>query len=203
LTPLHAGNFRDEFSVFPNPFYSYSGSPAVSAQAELSLEDGGFTLQNDPIWPFIQPARSSVIDVLLVNDNSADTADNFPDGSEIYETYLRSLQVGLTRMPVIPPPSTFASQNLTSRATFFGCHDKTKLTIIYLPNVAYSFASNQPTARLLYAAADVDAMVANGVLIGTQDDDEEWPTCLACAVMMNSALVLPSACTACFTKYCA
>jgi lysophospholipase len=135
----------------------------------LSLEDGGFTLQNDPIWPFIQPVRSSVIDVLIVNDNSADTANNLPDGSEIYDTYLRSLQAGLTRMPVIPPPSTFASKNLTQHAAFFGCRDSTKLTIIYLPNVAYSFALGQPTFRTIYDAADVGGIIVNGVSIGTQN----------------------------------
>jgi lysophospholipase len=202
LSLLHAGDFRDEFSVYPNPFHGYPGSPAVQNLTELNLEDGGFTLQNDPIWPFIQPARSSVIDVLIVNDNSADTADNFPDGSEIYQTYLRSQQAGLSRMPTIPPPSVFASEGLTKRATFFGCHDKTKLIIIYLPNVAYSFPSNQSTATLVYSAADTDAMIANGVQIATQNGDAQWPTCLGCAIMMNSTLILPEACEACFAKYC-
>jgi lysophospholipase len=50
LTKVDAGVFRDEFAVYPNPFYGYTGSPLVSGQTELYLVDGGLSNQNNPIW---------------------------------------------------------------------------------------------------------------------------------------------------------
>ena len=194
--------FADEFAVYPNPFRGFAASPAVSALTELSLVDGGLSSQNDPIWPFIQPARAGHVDVLIVSDNSADTADNFPDGSEIYNTYVRANATGLTRMPAIPPAGTFVAEGLNKRATFFGCNDAAALTIVFLPNVNYTFPSNQPTLRLQYSKNDTDAMIANGVLVGTQNGDSCWPTCLGCAISKKTGEPLPEACQACFEKYC-
>lgn len=105
-------------------------------------------------------------------------------------------------MPVIPPVSTFVSVGLNKRATFFGCNSASTLTVVYLPNVNYTYPSNQPTARLQYASSDTDAMIANGVLIGTQNGDANWPTCLGCAIVKKTGDTLPSDCTACFTEYC-
>lgn len=192
----------EEFAVYPNPFYGYSGSPLVSARTELYLVDGGLSNQNNPIWPFIQPARANDISVLIVNDNSADTANNFPNGTEIYTTYIQAQQAGLSRMPTIPPVSTFVLEGLNKRATFFGCNDDSTLTIIYLPNVNYTYPSNQPTTRFQYDSSDTAAMIANGNLIGTQNGDENWPTCLGCAIVKKTGNTLPSACNACFTEYC-
>jgi lysophospholipase len=45
-------------------------------------------------------------------------------------------------------------------------------------------------------------MIANGIQIATQDDDSEYPTCLACAIMKKADGALPAACTACFEEYC-
>jgi lysophospholipase len=197
-----AGIERDEFAVYPNPFYGYSTSPAVQTETELYLVDGGSSNQNNPIWPFIQPARSGFIDVLIVDDNSADTTDNFPNGTEIYHTYLQAQRVGLTRMPDIPPVSTFVSEGFNKRAVFFGCSDKTKLTIIYLPSVNYTYPSNQPTSKFQYAPNETAGMIANGNLIATQNGDSGWPLCFACGIMHKSSSSLPSGCNACLTKYC-
>jgi lysophospholipase len=193
---------RDEYAVYPNPFYGYSSSPGVKTETELHLVDGGTSNQNNPIWPFIQPARSGVIDVLIVNDNSADTDDNFPNGTEIYHTYLQAQRLGLTRMPTIPPTDTFVSEGLNKRAAFFGCSDKTKLTIIYLPNVNYTYPSNQPTAKFQYAPNETAGMIANGNLIATQNGQAGWPLCLACGIMHKSLSPLPKECNDCLTKYC-
>ena len=201
LSFAHPGTFGDEFADYPNPFYGYSGSPTVKAEKELTLVDGGFSSQNDPIWPFIQPARAALIDVLIVNDNSADT-NNFPNGTQIYNTYLRAQRVGLSSMPQIPPVKTFLAKGYNKRAVFFGCHKKHTITIVYLPNTEYSFPSNQSTTRLLYSKADTDGMIGNGMQIATQNGDKDWPTCLACAVMMKTTGGLPWACKACFAKYC-
>lgn len=98
LTEVQAGTFRDEFAVYPNPFFGYPSSSLVSSEPELYIVDGGESNQNNPIWPFIQPARANNISVLIVNDNSADTSDNFPNGTEIYHTYLQASARGLTQV---------------------------------------------------------------------------------------------------------
>lgn len=195
----HGPAERDIYATYPNPFFGYARSTLVSSQAELDLADGGESDQNNPIWPFIQPERS--VDVLIVNDNSADTTDNFPNGTEPLTTYQQAQANGLTKMPFIPPVSTFISEGLNKRATFFGCNETGTVLIVFLPNVNYTYPSNQPTDRIEYAKADTDAMIANGNLIATQNGDAEWPTCLACAIMSKSS-GLPAACNACFAKYC-
>lgn len=148
VTAAHQLSTRDEYAVYPNPFYNYPRSSLVASQKDLYLVDGGEALQNNPIFPMLQPSRQ--IDVIIVNDNSADTSMNFPNGSEILTTYVQSLNAGLTKMPVIPSVDTFISQGLNKRPTFFGCNDPSKATIIYVPNVNYTFPSNEPTAKLQY-----------------------------------------------------
>jgi len=202
LKGISTAVLSDEFSIFPNPFYRFKGSPLVSNQTELFLVDGGVAGQENPIWPFIQPARADAISVLIVNDNSGDTVDNFPNGTEIHTTYVQAQLQGLTRMPAIPPVSTFLSDGLNKHATFFGCHDPHVLTIVYLPNVAYNFPSNQSAYRLQYSVNETAGMIENGVLIGTQNGDANWPTCLGCAIVKKTGDPLPSACNACFEKYC-
>lgn len=196
----HTPATRDLYGVYPNPFYGYSRSSHVSAQKELDLTDGGEAGQNNPIWPFIQSARS--VDVLIVNDNSADTTDLFPNGTEILTTYEQAQAQGLTKMPFIPSVATFVSEGLNKRATFFGCNDDSVVTIVYLPNVNYTYASNTSTDKIQYSKADTDGIIANGVSIADQNGDSEWPTCLACAIMQKTGSTLPSDCTACFDKYC-
>ena len=200
LNASHTQVTRDLYAVYPNPFYKYPQSSAVSNQTELDLVDGGEALQNNPIWPFLQPSRP--IDVLIVNDNSADTSDNYPNGTEILTTYVQAQAAGLSRMPFIPSVSTFVSEGLNKRATFFGCQDTSKLTIVYLPNVNYTYDSGQPTSKLEYTVAETDAMIANGVQIATQGGDAGWSTCLGCAIVMKTGQALPPQCQACFQKYC-
>lgn len=132
------------YAVYPNPFYNYTPASMapnsvslVSGQANLHLVDGGEALQNNPIWPMIQPPRE--LDVLFVNDNSADTQDNFPNGTGILTSYVQSLNHNLTRMPYVPSVETFIERGLNKQAAFFGCGDTHKITIIYLPNVAYKY----------------------------------------------------------------
>lgn len=182
LDQFHSASTLDEYAVYPNPFYNYPRSSLVSSQTELTLVDGGEALQNNPIWPLLHRA----VDVIIVNDNSADTSNNFPNGSEIYTTYQQATAQGLTRMPVIPPVSTFISLGLNTRPTFFGCNDSSKSTIIYLPNVDYTYPSNQPTEKLEYTVGETDAMIGNGVQIATKGGDGGWPLCLACGIMKKA-----------------
>lgn len=200
VTATSKAQINDEFGIYPNPFYQYSRSSMVSGDKLLTLSDGGETLQNIPIWPFIQPERN--VNVLIASDNSADTTDNFPNGTEIHQTYLRAQATGLKKMPFIPDVSTFVSEGLNKRATFFGCNETGTMFIVYLPNVNYTFPSNEPTAKLEYTKAETDGMIANGVEIATQNGDKQWPFCFACAIKNADGKKLPKGCNACFKKYC-
>lgn len=204
---VHEVLTRDEYAVYPNPFYEYNSSTSVPNQANpvwaqeyLSLVDGGEALQNNPIWPFLQPARG--VDVLLVNDNSADDSYNFPNGSEILTTYVQTFNHNLTRMPYIPSVDTFVSEGLNKRATFFGCDETDKLTIVYIPNVNITYPSNQSTYKLQYDEDETDGMIGNGLAMADQGGEEEWGTCLGCAIMKKSGNQLPANCNACFEKHC-
>jgi lysophospholipase len=156
--------------------------------------------QNMPIWPFIQPVRS--VQVLIVNDNSADTDDNRPNGTEIHHTYVQAKEQGLIRMPLVPTIEQYMKANMWKQASFFGCDNKDEVTIIYLPNHNYTFQSYVGSSQFEWTKAEIDGIVANGHKVLTQNDDPEWPTCMKCAVLKKTASVLPSQCNACFTKYC-
>lgn len=200
VAKVHSPALNDQFGLYPNPFYQYQRSSLVKSEKTLTLSDGGEALQNNPIWPFIQPERK--IDVLIVNDNSADTSDNFPNGTEIRTTYLQAQAQGLPKMPFIPDVSTFVSQGLNKRATFFGCNETGTTFIVYLPNVNYTFPSNEPTIKIQYSVAETDGMIANGMEIATQNGQKGWGFCLACAIKNGDGASLPDTCNACFDKYC-
>ena len=191
---------REEFAVYPNPFHNFGGSTAISKDLDLYLADGGEALQNNPIWPFLQQARG--VDVIIVNDNSADNNENFPNGTEVLTTYQQAIAAGLDRMPEIPSIETFVSEGLNRRATFFGCNDDSMATIIYLPNVNYTYASNTSTSQFVYLPDETDAMIANGNAVATQNGTEGWATCLACGIMKKASKNLPNACSECFSIYC-
>jgi lysophospholipase len=174
-------------------------SPNVASSETLTLVDGGLSGQNVPIWPFIQNHRT--VDVLIASDNSANTDFNWPNGTELHQTYLNAIDAGLTRMPYIPTAETFVEQGLNTRAQFFGCNDTDTIFIVYLPNTDYVFASNQSTLKLQYTVEETAGMIDNGVAIATQNGTENWPFCLACGIM-NAAEQLPEGCDECFAEYC-
>jgi lysophospholipase len=105
-------------------------------------------------------------------------------------------------MPAVPTPEEFVAKGYHQRATFFGCHQQDQLTIVFLPNAKYSFDSNVPTAQFDYSANDTHAMIANGNMVATQNNDKDWPLCLACGITHKNARKLPKQCKACLAKYC-
>jgi len=199
ISLVHDPVFEDLFGLYNNPWYNYERSSRVSADKQLLLLDGGFSNQVSPIWPFIVDERPT--DVLIVNDNSADTEDNFPDGASIIQTYVQAQVAGLTRMPFIPDNSTFLNEGLNTRATFFGCDEPNTTFIVYLPNKEYSFNSGQPTSKIVYSKTETRGMIANGEQVASQDGEEGWGLCLACAIK-NRDEQLPEGCEACFDKHC-
>lgn len=194
INKTHALTTRDEYAVYPNPFYKYAHSTLVSAQDTLTLADGGESNQNNPLFPLLQPSRH--VGVTIVNDNSADTSTNFPDGRELHQTYLQSLSAGFTKMPVIPPTIT------NTHPTFFGCNDASKMTIVYLPNYNYTFPSGESTFKAEYSAAETSGMIMNGGQVATDGGNKGFPLCLACAVVKKTGNALPAGCAACFATFC-
>lgn len=196
---VHDPVFEDLFGLYRNPFYNYSRSSRVAADQDLLLLDGGFSDQVNPIWPFIVDSRS--VDVLIVNDNSADTPENFPNGSSIHQTYVQAQVAGLAKMPFIPEPAVFVEQGLNTRATFFGCDEDNTTLMVYLPNKEYSFDSGTATAKIVYSKEETRGMIANGVQVGDQNAEEGWGLCLACAIKIRDEN-LPEGCEACFENHC-
>jgi lysophospholipase len=196
---VHKPVFEDLFALYRNPFHNYSRSTRVAADKELLLLDGGFSNQVSPIWPFIVDERA--VDVLIVNDNTADTADNFPDGASIHQTYLQAQLAGLRKMPFVPDNVTFVAEGLNTRATFFGCDEEESTLMVYLPNKEYSYDTGEPTSKIVYSKPETRAMIANGVQVATQDGEEGWALCLACAIKIRDT-ELPQGCEACFDKHC-
>lgn len=200
---LHPLTFLDEYGVVPNPFYNFSFAPQVAADQNLYLIGGQQGDRDNPLWPLIQPERE--IDVIIVNDNSDQLGgNNLPNGSQLYSTYQRALQFGLSRMPPIPRAETFVSQNLNQNPmTVFGCDIPDKITILYLPNRPVSFPSNQSRFRLTWSQADVLAMIENGGKIGegVGAQGPEWGSCIAC-ILMKKVSVTPAWCEACFDQWC-
>ena len=153
INTAHALTTRDLYAPYLNPFRGSAASTLVSAQTELDLADGGESGQNDPIWPLIQNQRAP--DVLVVSDASSDT-ELYPNGTALYHSYQPSLAEGLSRMPVIPPPEVFLSQKLYPGPRMFGCRDKSKATIVWLPNQRYTFQSNTSTFKLQYSVDETN-----------------------------------------------
>jgi lysophospholipase len=210
-------------NVVPNPFYASDQSPTVSSEKTLKLDDGGTSNENIPIWPFIQPQRPA--DVIIgmqhlssskitcpwlkgrtpAGDISGDNATtHYTDGQSVYNTYLEAQAANLTRMPFIPPVSTFLAENLTMRAQFFGCNNASTALMVWLPLVSYvsKDCCNLNTFESAIPEKVTETVIANGNLIATQNNDEGWPLCLACAIMKKSGGVLPRGCAVCFEKYC-
>ncbi|KAK5952725.1 Lysophospholipase 1 [Knufia fluminis] len=222
-------NNNDIADYEPNPFYGWNptGNSYNADNRSLTLVDGGLDNQNIPFNPLIQPARE--LDVIFANDNSADTPTNWPNGSSLVQTYMRSMEpIGNgTAFPSVPDTQTFINLGLNTRPTFFGC-DASNITssspsldgssnavipplIVYIPNYPYVTYSNQPTVTLSTNDTYRDAMIANGYEVATMANAtlpgyENWPMCVACAVLSRSfdrtGTEMPQACRDCFTQYC-
>ncbi|KAF4449229.1 FabD/lysophospholipase-like protein [Fusarium austroafricanum] len=192
---------RELFGLFPNPFQGRRNSPEVSSLSTLELVDGGVGVgyQGNPIWPFLY--RSDV-DVIIVNENSADTENHYPNGTQIVNTYKAAMAAGLKRMPPIPPVKTFVAKKLNQKPTFFGCYKKDAATIIFIPNFNYTFESGQSTNKIQYYRNETVGMIDNGVEVGNYGGKDNWPLCLACGIMKKQDGLLPKGCVACFKEYC-
>lgn len=212
-----------DIAFWVNPFYNYQEdtNPYASSR-QLTLVDGGESLQNIPLNPLIQPVRE--VDVIFAVDSSADTntswptsdsAANWPDGSSLMATYRRQQSpIGNdTAFPSIPGVNTFFNLGLNNKPVFFGC-DASNLTgsaplIVYLPNAPYVYESNVSTFDLAYTDAQRNALIRNGYNGATQGNgtlDAQWSTCVGCAILSRSlertGTDVPEVCQSCFDRYC-
>ncbi|KAK7984843.1 lysophospholipase catalytic domain-containing protein [Apiospora saccharicola] len=220
------GRANDDIAVYsPNPFYKYNGKTNPSANEKtLTLVDGGEDLQNMPIHPLIQPERG--LDVIFAVDSSADTDNNFPNGTALRATYDRTAEPisNGTRFPVVPDAETFINKGLNQRPTFFGCDPSNYTTqggrsngpmpplIVYVPLTAYTAWGNVSTFTMSYEDAERNAIIQNGFNAATMgngttgDMSSKWRTCIGCAVLQRSMLktntTIPAACQDCFKSHC-
>jgi lysophospholipase len=167
------------FATHPNPFQGSAQSPKDSPPSQLNFVDGDETHQNIPLWPLMQPVRK--VDLIFANNNSADTATNFPNGTELMTIYMQALLVGLP-FPFIPDLNTFVSQGLNVRPSFFGCNETNVPLVIYLPNTNISFSSGVPTFQRTYSETDTRDLIQNGLNIATRSNSTRWARCVACVI---------------------
>lgn len=194
------------YSLIPNPFRNFASATAtrassVSGDELLYVVDGGESTNehNVPILPLLEPSRN--ISVLVVNDNSNDD-DGWPLGISLVAAYNMSQASSRLagRFPEVPAAGAFSTQ----KAQFFGCDDAAAVTVVYLPNADWTYASNTATTKLQYTSAETVAMIANGNEVASQGGDASWATCLACGLMLKEvgSANLPEGCDACLSEYC-
>ncbi|KAE9974571.1 hypothetical protein EG328_003744 [Venturia inaequalis] len=173
------GRDDDDIAEYsPNPFYKYN--PATNAGADfttLDLVDGGENGENIPIHPLIQPSRD--VDVIFAVDSSADTTYFWPNATSLVATYERSLGnfANGTIFPPIPDQNTIVNLGLNTHPTFFG---------FYIPNYPYVTLSNFSTFQLSTNSSQRDAMIRNGALAATMNNNTRLSTCYGCAIMSRS-----------------
>lgn len=112
---------KDDVAIYkPNPFYetSYAQVDTIINNNTLLLVDGGENGQNVPFYPLIQTDRG--VDVILAFDNSADTKENWPNGTSFTETYKWQFtnQGKGTPFPYVPTVDTYLNEDLKEKPIF-------------------------------------------------------------------------------------
>ncbi|KAI3405686.2 plb1 [Candida oxycetoniae] len=220
---------KTDVAIFePNPFYesTYGSIESVGNNRTLTLVDGGENGQNVPFYPLIQKDRN--VDVIFAFDNSADTQENWPNGTSFVETYKWQFtdQGKGTPFPFVPDVKTYLNKGLGEKPIFFGCNasslsplikwhgvDERNETdiplVVYVSSNHQSYLSNFSTFKLSYDNAEKFGTIQNGYEVVTSKnltDDTEWATCVGCAIIRRQQDRLgekPSQeCERCFKRYC-
>jgi lysophospholipase len=81
--------------------------------------------------------------------------------------------------------------------------------IVYIPNGPYITCSNVATFDLSHDNTQRNLIIENGhdvATLGNGTFDDQWPTCIACAVLSRrfykTGTAVPSDCSSCFARYC-
>lgn len=213
----------------PNPFANTSdvaGSESIVKNDTLYLVDGGLDNQNVPLYPLLQRERK--VDAIFAFDNSADTNQNWPNGSSLVYSYQRQFlpQGNNTIFPYVPDVNSFRNLNLTSRPTFFGCDARNLSSlmnedapsdysvfdsplIIYTANRPFSYFSNVTTFTLSYSNEERNSIIRNGYETASRLNntlDDEWQACVGCAIIRRyqerNEIEQTEQCQRCFERYC-
>lgn len=214
-------NEQNDVSLVPNPFYGYTsnGNVEVTNLRNITLVDGGLDNENVPLWPLVEPARD--MDAIISIDSSADVT-NWPNASALYQTSLRAQfpTYSAYPFPVMPDTNTVINRGLNTRPVFYGCNANINVTnadsafnntktpvIIYVPSYPYLALANTSTFKLDYSDRQAQGVIDNSVDVATLGGrDNQWPTCLACALMQRgferSNTPRPEVCTQCMNKWC-
>jgi lysophospholipase len=98
------------------------GGFSASSEAILQLTDGGLAGENIPLGSQLVKARG--LEVILAIDGSADTDQNWANGTSLFATQERArlLPPGTIDMPPLPADlNAFSQGGHQTRPTFFGC----------------------------------------------------------------------------------
>lgn len=78
--------------------------------------------------------------------------------------------------------------------------------IVYIPNYPYITLSNFSTFQLSTNDSQRDAVIRNGALTATMNNNTRLSTCYGCAILSRSlektGTTVPDVCTSCFTEFC-
>lgn len=193
----------------------------------LYLVDGGEDDLNIPLDPLLRAERK--MDMVIALDVSIDKA-NHPNGTALYRhtwRYHGKEHIHNISFPIIPTPEEIVEKQHYAGPRFFGCdldaypdadtfggsspdtadfRSRKPALIVYMPNQALSYNSQQPTTRLIYKKDAVLGMVENGYNIFTQRNSTEWVQCLGCAAIHREVVrrdeEWPEFCQMCFDQYC-
>ncbi|ORY72587.1 lysophospholipase catalytic domain-domain-containing protein [Leucosporidium creatinivorum] len=214
-------NQQLDISAIPSPFEGvHRNTYEDSDQTQLRLMDGGMNGEVVPIYPLAVKKRG--VDVLIAADATADSATQSPNGDSLVATLERAalLPEGTLSLPALPNSTTiFIEEGLNTRPTFFGCdvipaslHGKKTFTetplIVYLPNDDPTGVTNTSTSQLVYPDTEAISFLdtASAIVYNGWDNDAEWSTCLACALVERTrgkeGLDRTRACGRCFKTYC-
>ncbi|KAH9832909.1 lysophospholipase [Rhodofomes roseus] len=211
--------------IVPNPFQGLHPETFIDTnETYLQIVDGGEDDETVPLQPLLVKARE--VDVIFAIDAASDTEYNWVDGSSIIATQERMAYfAGTYSFPPVPPDnSTWLTEGLTTRPTFFGCNSSGASgapLLVYLGNggpplgetTAYT---NTSTEQLAYSADELEAMLSQTFDVATQgipsdtesgwEKDPEWAGCLACAVVDRArerqSIERSGSCQSCLERYC-
>jgi len=207
---------------------------AYTISDTLHIVDGGEDDLNVPLDPLLRPERK--MDMVIALDVSLDKGSKPNGTSIFRGTWRYHGKEDTHRIsfPIIPKPEVFIESGANLRPVFFGCdlkrdylkpelhgsdlplskylegqHEKLlpkPPLIVYIPNHAVSYDSQQPTTRLIYNENDVHRMVQNGYDMFTQKNSSRWASCLGCSMIHREFVKrgeeLPEFCQGCFMEYC-
>ncbi|EPY50805.1 lysophospholipase [Schizosaccharomyces cryophilus OY26] len=222
----HISENQNDIAPYPNPFQNYTAKNSTVANnfknyPTVDLVDGGEDNQNIPLWPLLHPQR--FVDVIFAVDSTADD-NSWPTGSSLVNTYERvtgvngNKSIDVRGFPYVPDENTFVSKGLNTRPTFFGCDgknttlkqnyvdNKTPPLVVYMPNYPWDFDSNISTFTFDLSNEKTEAVINNARVAATQNNSDDFATCLACAVVQRSLerknMSTPERCKTCFQQYC-